>query len=262
MNIFNTDFTISHIVSVTFAESRAGMSYFYSRPHHALIYKVSGVMSCMYGSTRLEFSRNDIVYIPKGMTYRSVAVSDPPGKYIIINFDSVDSPSPDEILVAHFENHANLYSLFSKCADEWLFKDSAHGFSCKSYAYKILALMARALDGSDESARRRIAPSLEYLRLHISDPSLDAAALARASDLSEAQFRRLFKSVFLVAPTRYITSVRVGQARELLDSDGASAQDATLEEIALQLGFTDADGFARAFRREVGMSPGEYRKKR
>lgn len=258
------DLIISRLVSVTAADSRLGMSYFYERPHHALIYKVSGVMRCLYRDKQVEFSRNDIVYIPKGMTYRSTAVSDPPGKYIIINFDTVDGddPTPDEILVATFENHANLYSLFSKCADEWLFKDSAHLLSCRSYTYKILALLARSLDGSDAQARRRIQPSLEYLRLHIDDPSLDLPTLAEVSGLGEQQFRRLFKSVFMVAPSRYITSVRVGRAKELLDSDGAAAQDATVEEIARQLGFSDADTFSRCFRREVGVSPGAYRSKK
>ena len=258
-SFFENDVVISRLVSVTTADSRAEMSYFFERPHHALIYKVSGGMKCYFGEREVEFTRNDIVYIPKGMTYRSMASSDPPGKYIIINFDTLGDFPADEISVARFENHSNLYSLFSKCADEWLFKDSAHLLSCRSYTYKILALMARALDGSDAAVRVKIQPALEFMRRRIDDPALDPALMAEAAGLSDAQFRRLFKSVFLVSPSRYILSVRIGQAKELLRSDGASAEYSTVAEVARAVGFADCDSFSRAFRREVGMAPGVWR---
>ena len=251
---------VSELISLTRADSRSETSYFYERPHHALIYKVSGEMCCRYRDKQVSFTRNDIVYIPKGMTYRSCAVSDPPGQYILINFDTIGEFPADEIIVASFENHSNLYSLFSKCAEEWLFKDSAHILSCKSYIYKILALMARALDGSDAEVRKRIQPALEYMRLHIDDRTLTPGAMADAAGLYEAQFRKLFKSVFLVTPARYITSVRIGQAKELLRPDGASAAVLTVEETARIVGFSDSDSFSRSFRREAGMSPGEWRK--
>ena len=258
-DFFRQDIIISQLVSVTSADSRAEMSYFFERPHHALIYKVSGVMRCFFADREIEFTRNDIVYIPKGMTYRSMASSDPPGRYIIINFDTLGDFPADEIQVARFENHSNLYSLFSKCADEWLFKDSAHLLSCRSYTYKILALMARALDGSDASIRAKIQPALEFMRRRIDDPALTPVLMAEAAGLSEVQFRRLFKSVFLVSPSRYVTSVRVGQAKELLRSDGASAEYLTVQEVARAVGFADVDSFSRSFRREVGMSPGAWR---
>ena len=240
-SFFENDVVISRLVSVTTADSRAEMSYFFERPHHALIYKVSGGMKCYFGEREVEFTRNDIVYIPKGMTYRSMASSDPPGKYIIINFDTLGDFPADEISVARFENH------------------SAHLLSCRSYTYKILALIARALDGSDAAVRAKIQPALEFMRRRIDDPALDPALMAEAARLSDAQFRRLFKSVFLVSPSRYILSVRIGQAKELLRSDGASAEYSTVAEVARAVGFADCDSFSRAFRREVGMAPGVWR---
>ena len=255
--IFDGDIIISELISVTSADSRAQMSYFYSRPHHALIYKVSGAMRCFWDDREIEFSQNEIVYIPKGMTYRSMAASDPPGKYIIINFDTLGDFPAEEILVAKFENHSNLYSLFSKCAGEWLMKDSAHILSCRSYTYKILALMARALDGSDAQTRKKIAPGLDFMRLHIDDPELCPARMAEAAELSETGFRRLFKSVYLVSPSRYLTSVRIGLAKELLISDGASVAP-TVASVSTAVGFADVDSFSRAFRREAGMSPSEW----
>jgi AraC-like DNA-binding protein len=255
--IFEGDINVVRIASVTSEESKLDMNYFFDRPYHALIYKVSGTMVCYYRDRTVEFSSNDIVYIPKGMTYRSRLKSE--GKYIIINFDTAENYSADEIFVARFENHSNLYSLFSKCAEEWLFKDTAHLLNCKSYVYKILALMARALDGRDAETRKRIAPSIEYLHRHINDPSLDTSSAAKASGLSETQFRRLFKKLYIVAPSRYIISVRIGQAKDLLLSERSSPFSASIADIAHTVGFTDVESFTKLFRREVGMTPGEFR---
>lgn len=47
--------------------------------------------------------------------------------------------------------------------------------------------------------------------------------------------------------------VRFERARELLSSEGA-----TVTQVALNLGFSDAANFSRAFRRVVGVSPSEY----
>lgn len=259
-NIFTEDIIISKIIGVTAAESRTGMSYFYSRPHHALIYKVSGAMKCYFGDCELEFSQNDIVYIPKWLTYRSMASSEPAGEYIIINFDTIDEHPANEIYVAHFENHSNLYSLFSKCAEEWMFKDSAHLFSCRSYTYKILALIARALDGSSSEIRKKIQPGLEFMRHNISDCSLTVLQMAEVSGMSESNFRKMFKEVFLVSPSRYIMSVRIGRAKDLLTSDGASGEYLTVSEVSRLVGFVDTDSFSRIFKKEVGMPPSEWQK--
>lgn len=272
--IFSSDIVVTRVDSVTFGESKTDMNYFCNRPHHALIYKVSGTMMCYCGTDKnngvAAFSGNDIVYIPKGMTYRSQscefasngAQNGKAGKYILINFDTLADYPAEEIFVARFENHSNLYSLFSKCADEWLFKDSAHLLSCKSYIYKILALMARALDGSDSETRKKLQPSLEYLRRKINDPSLDTEKIAAESGLSESQFRRLFKKIYLVSPTRYIISVRIGQAKDLLRADCSSPQSAGIAEIAREVGFTDAESFTKLFHREVGLTPSDYRDSR
>ncbi len=131
-------------------------------------------------------------------------------------------------------------------------------FSCRSYTYKILALMARALDGSDAETRRKLQPGLEFMRRRIDDCSLTVLQMAEAASLSESTFRKLFKEVFLVSPSRYIMSVRIGQAKELLCSDGASGEYLTVADAARAVGFVDADSFSRAFKREVGMPPGEW----
>ena len=49
--------------------------------------------------------------------------------------------------------------------------------------------------------------------------------------------------------------VRFERACEMLCAEGASIVD-----VALRLGFSDAANFSRAFKRVIGVSPGEYQK--
>ncbi len=252
-SIFTSELVVTSIASVIADDSRHGMNYFYNRPHHALIYKVSGTMACYYEDRCVEFTENEIVYIPRGMTYRSCQKSD--GRYIIINFDTAAEYPADGIFVARFENHSGLYSLFSKCAEEWLFKDHAHRLNCLSYTYRVLAMLARSLSETALPEKRILAPAIEYMRLHIGDPALDTAGLAGAAGLCESQFRRLFKKVYLVSPGRYIGSVRIGQAKELLHSRSGI----TVGEAARITGFSDPESFTRLFKREVGMTPSAWR---
>ena len=247
---FLSDVVVTRIDGVRSRESKRDMNYFYCRPHHALIYKVSGEMTCWFGKREVSFSKNDIVYIPRGMTYRSKLRSD--GRYIIIDFDTLLDYPADEIIVARFENHSNLYSLFSKCAEEWAFRDTAHTLSCKAYVYKILALMARQLDGSDKELRAKLAPAIEYMRLHINDQSLTTEKLAEAAGMSEPYFRSLFGQLYIVPPKRYIISVRIGQAKSMLEEGTSVAR--TAEAV----GFTDTESFTKLFKREAGMSPRDW----
>lgn len=80
--------------------------------------------------------------------------------------------------------------------------------------------------------------------------------LARRLDLSPRTIeRRLRREDLCFRDVAH--RVRFERAREMLGE-----LDATVAQVACRLGFRDAANFSRAFRREVGMSPSEYRHQR
>jgi len=88
------------------------------------------------------------------------------------------------------------------------------------------------------------------------EAELDLAALAHAAQLSESHFRKLFRETHGESPRAMRNRALMGRACELVLHGGAS-----LSEIAFQLGFSTVHNFSRAFSREIGLPPGDYRRK-
>ena len=80
--------------------------------------------------------------------------------------------------------------------------------------------------------------------------------LARLAGLSERQFERKFKQVFMLSPQQFIMKVRLEAASQALSTTTTS-----VTQIALQHGFFDQSYFTRQFTRHIGVTPKEYRKR-
>jgi len=99
---------------------------------------------------------------------------------------------------------------------------------------------------------RRLNRVLEYIHAHLGD-ELNIRGMACAVHLSRFHFARAFKASTGQTPYQYVNAKRMERAKALL------VQDRPLGEIALTLNFSSQANFTRAFRREFGITPGQYR---
>jgi transcriptional regulator GlxA family with amidase domain len=72
----------------------------------------------------------------------------------------------------------------------------------------------------------------------------------------QVTFARQFEANFNTTPARWVRSLRVEAARQLLESRNLS-----LKEIARVTGFRDEQALRRAFEEQVKMNPMEYRER-
>lgn len=72
--------------------------------------------------------------------------------------------------------------------------------------------------------------------------------------MSEVHFRRLFYQIYHTSPMKFIISLRVNKAKELLTNTQMKIQD-----ISETCGFNNPYYFSKVFRQAVGLTPSQYR---
>lgn len=82
------------------------------------------------------------------------------------------------------------------------------------------------------------------------------AEMARASGLVERTFHRRFGAATGYAPLDYVQSLRIEEAKQMLESG-----DAPIDAIAAEVGYGEPAAFRRIFRRATGLSPLQYRQR-
>lgn len=124
--------------------------------------------------------------------------------------------------------------------------------------YDLVALAIRGASKpeapvSDSALRRRV---LGVVEAQLADPGLRTLGIANACNASVRTVQNLFAGMG-TTPSAYILERRLARAAERL----VTAPEASITEVAFELGFNDSAYFARAFRQRFGVSPREWRRK-
>lgn len=111
--------------------------------------------------------------------------------------------------------------------------------------------------GEEELVDRRMGQIREnierYIREHYST-EISMQSVARAMNYSDAYFCKLFKQCFKVNFSAWLNEYRIDRAREMLQNTRLSVR-----EVSTACGYSDANYFARVFKRVTGKTPSEYR---
>ena len=99
----------------------------------------------------------------------------------------------------------------------------------------------------------RLNAAITHITNHYAE-KITVDQLASLSHLSISQFKRVFKQLFHITPSLYLQRVRINAACVLLRETAYS-----IESIAEQTGHYDASHFARQFRAQMHLSPGQFR---
>ena len=103
---------------------------------------------------------------------------------------------------------------------------------------------------------RRLAATIRFIHRNIKE-KLTVEELAEQAYLHPDYFSRLFMSITGVRPIEYIQKVRMERAQLLL-----TTTNATVSEIAEEVGIPNVPYFSRLFKRNYNISPARYRTER
>jgi transcriptional regulator GlxA family with amidase domain len=88
------------------------------------------------------------------------------------------------------------------------------------------------------------------------EQAVTVADIARHAGLEPRTFLRRFVAATGMKPSEYQQRLRMTRARELLEFSRT-----TVDAIALSVGYDDVGGFRRVFRKIVGLTPSDYRRR-
>ncbi len=104
----------------------------------------------------------------------------------------------------------------------------------------------------DNSETKIYTDALRHIDAHTAD-SLTVDRLARLCNVSSTYLKKLFRKYNGLGIHRYITKNKISLARKML------AEGKPVASIAEELGFSSSNYFSTVFKREMGISPLEYK---
>lgn len=101
----------------------------------------------------------------------------------------------------------------------------------------------------------RIAHCQTWIAGHYHEGS-PVTSMVRLSGMAERSFKRRFLRETGMSPLEYVHALRLEQAKQQLETG-----DEPIETIARQVGYEDAGFFSRLFRRNIHLTPAQYRRR-
>ncbi len=100
---------------------------------------------------------------------------------------------------------------------------------------------------------RAISQITRYCRQHMAD-GVDVASMAQGAGMSISTLTRQFKAHLRISPGEFLAQLRLSRACHLLTETPLN-----ISEITFECGYESPAAFSRAFRRQMTMSPKDYR---
>ena len=227
-----------------------------SRHSDAFVYVISG--SCTYrfdDKTEFKVTAGDVFYLPYQSIYTMYIHTDD-YKFIFCDFEFTEPSARRSALYSH-QDLKNVDSLFFKLLNRYRASAKNTYIECMSILYSIYGLLQQNTQKSyiGKSKERNMIEARCYIDENFNLPEFSISQLAERIEMSEVYLRKLFRAQYGISPSKYLISVRLKNAKKLMKYPFL-----TLEECALQSGFSSLQYFCRLFKKEAGISPGKYRK--
>lgn len=236
-----------------------------------------GAGQISFGGKRMEYGPGAVAVVPQNISYAMTGESG--WEYLFLNPGELlrefypDNPLFAKKLLEAVNRKGQYYAagknerlaaLAGMITEECRNKGSYSGEYVRGLLLTMLLAIAR---GGAESAVlseeyghhggiRQISAAIEYVGKNYME-HIKMKTLAGVCNLSETHFRRLFAEYMDMNPVEYISLVRIHQACDLMKKTSYS-----MEEVAARVGYPAVSSFNRNFRRIIGTSPYQYKKKR
>lgn len=219
---------------------------------------LKGAYSESYKNRSLTFEPSSLAFHPSGEVHKT-HFHNAGGHILRIEVEPVwlektRGLSPSLAAPANFRG-TELTRLSHKLYREFHRMDHVSPFAIEGLMLEILVEVSRSAEAANAERRfpRWLAQVQEILHAHFKE-SLSLPEIAATVNIHPVYLARIFRKHFHCTVGDYVRNLRLEFVRSQLASS-----DTPFVEIALAAGFCDQSHFNGFFKRETGLTPGEYR---
>lgn len=230
--------------------------------HMELLYSPDGDFKITTGGESFTAKKEDLVIINPNELHSTNRIDNStlyclrvsPSFFSDIDFDNT-------LFLTHIKNDANIKEYIEKLFTENNFPREGSDTKIKGLSYMLMTRLIRNYKVKNpdilkkKKKQLKISSILSYISTYHAQ-NLTTAELAKQFYLSEYYFCHFFKSETGMSPITYINKVRAEKAAVFLRTT-----DLPVSEIALLVGFNDSNYFSKIFKKYMGMTPREHRKR-
>lgn len=234
-----------------------------------LVYIRSGTGIARIGDEEFTVRRGDLLIIPPGLMHATLPWHELYMTNCLIQLSAIqegcvrlcDGEYRDRIMsdyfLLHLSNHSllNADMLFDMMENEYAMKTVYYRESILHLCNAFMVEVCRTLNGVTQvSSNLRLSKTLAYIRENYRTVTLEE--VASFANYSKAYFSHLFFKSTGQHFSDFLNQMKIQEARRLLQTT-----DMSIEEIGEQLGYQSKPFLYRMFKKYLGMTPGELRKR-
>ena len=254
MQIFEQELNIDKISDIKKGNIPISETACKCRHSDCFVYILSGSATYYFNGKPYVARKGDILFLAKNSKYE-ISVTVPDYDYYCINFFFQTDKQLSNAVFSH-ENSKSLENVFIKFKQLWTAGDYSDKIYCKSLLYQIYSEIARenTLRYIPKSKKESIESAIGVMQENYCDPEFSIEALCTAFSMSTVHFRRIFSQIYHTSPIKYINSLRLTKAKDLLANT-----DTKIQHISQLCGFNNPYYFTKVFKENTGMTPSVYR---
>lgn len=234
-------------------------AYPVGRKSYGIVYVLSGEAEYVFvDEERVRLTKGNFIFISPSAAYS--IITDGEFNHYTVNFEIYPDNSrlgelngPYAVLKDGYKE--TLPQIFKRLISVWCEKRPGCEMLSVSALYELIyGFFSEYTARKSEKVSDRLLPAKAFIEKHFDkQPSLDE--LAYLSNMSVTNFRREWTKRYSMSPIKYRDTIRLYYAKEFLSTGYYSVC-----EVARKCGFEDVSYFVRFFKKNTGITPGDFKR--